>query len=118
MTFKKYKRLVDSIKPDMDGYQELKANLGEESFYRGADSLVHHRLDNVVKPEKVEAMVKDLDTQVQKRKEFSRRRRLDPSREKVDYINERNRVYNRQVARAFDPYTEEIRESLERGTAL
>ncbi len=37
---------------------------------------------------------------------------------KVDYINERNRVYNRKLDRYFDRYTTDIRANLERGTAL
>lgn len=52
-----------------------------------------------------------------KRKEFSRRRRFDDTAE-VDYINERNARFNKKIARAFDPYTKEIKDSLERGTAL
>lgn len=36
----------------------------------------------------------------------------------VTYINKRNKVFNKKVARYFDKYTSEIRENLERGTAL
>lgn len=50
-------------------------------------------------------------------KNFSRRRtHIDG--EAVDYINNRNRVFNKKVARAFDKYTVEIKQNLERGTAL
>lgn len=34
------------------------------------------------------------------------------------YINKRNRVFNKKVERAFDKYTQEIQQNLERGTAL
>ena len=36
----------------------------------------------------------------------------------VHYINDRNRVFVKKIGRAFDKYTTEIRQNLERGTAL
>jgi pre-mRNA-splicing factor SYF2 len=36
----------------------------------------------------------------------------------ITYVNERNKVFNEKIARAFDKYTTEIRANLERGTAL
>ena len=36
----------------------------------------------------------------------------------VDYINERNRGFNRKAARYYDKYTTEIKNNLERGTAI
>lgn len=36
----------------------------------------------------------------------------------VTYINKRNKVFNKKVARYFDKYTKEIKDNLERGTAL
>eukprot|EP01138_Halocafeteria_seosinensis_P007212 gb/GECG01007375.1/.p1 GENE.gb/GECG01007375.1/~~gb/GECG01007375.1/.p1 ORF type:complete len:550 (+),score=101.41 gb/GECG01007375.1/:1-1650(+) len=52
-----------------------------------------------------------------KKSRFSRRRTVHPD-ETVDYINERNRVFNKKIGRAFDKYTVEMRQNLERGTAL
>ena len=50
------------------------------------------------------------------RDNFSRRRMaVDTS---VDFINDRNAVFNKKIKRAFDKYTVEIRQNLERGTAL
>ena len=52
-----------------------------------------------------------------RRKNFHRRRaHLDE--EYVTYINDRNRQFNKKAARAFDPYTTEIKQNLERGTAV
>jgi len=62
-------------------------------------------------------MMMDVNKQIEKRKQFSRRRQFYEEAD-VDYINERNRVFNKKIARAFDEYTTEIRQSLERGTAL
>lgn len=36
----------------------------------------------------------------------------------ISWINEKNRVFNQKIARFYDKYTKEIRENLERGTAL
>jgi hypothetical protein len=53
----------------------------------------------------------------QRRKEFSRRR-THLEDEDVTYINDRNRKFNKKLSRAYDSYTSEIKQNLERGTAL
>lgn len=53
----------------------------------------------------------------ERRAKFSRRRETNPSAD-ISYINERNKLFNKKIARAFDQYTVEIRQNLERGTAL
>jgi len=65
----------------------------------------------------LQAMTKDLEQMEDRRKNFSRRRTVNKDAD-VDYINERNRHFNKKIARAFDKYTVEIRQNLERGTAL
>ena len=47
---------------------------------------------------------------------FSRRRKNRD--ETFGAINERNAHFNRKAERAFGKYTEEIKQNLERGTAL
>jgi pre-mRNA-splicing factor SYF2 len=73
----------------------------------------------VNKPSKagVDRMVAEL-AEGQKRKEkFSRRRAFNED-EDVNYINERNRIFNKKAMRAYEPYTLEIKQNIERGTAL
>lgn len=41
---------------------------------------------------------------------------FDPE-EEVDYINERNREYNKKLRRDYGKYTEEIKSNLEKGSA-
>jgi len=36
----------------------------------------------------------------------------------VDYVNDKNRLYNRSIEKAFGKYTADTKASLERGTAL
>ncbi|GMF25600.1 unnamed protein product [Phytophthora fragariaefolia] len=65
----------------------------------------------------VERMAQELEDRIKARKKFSRRRQHYEG-EDVDYINGQNRIFNRKASQAFDKYTVEIRQNLERGTAL
>jgi len=47
-----------------------------------------------------------------------RRVRNEHEGEDVDYIDERNKRFNKKIKRTMDKYTVEIRQNLERGTAL
>jgi len=63
----------------------------------------------------VERMAEELKD----RKNVERRRKRNlHGAEDVDSINDRNAVFNRKIKRVFDKYTVEIRQNLERGTAL
>lgn len=53
----------------------------------------------------------------EKRAKFSRRRPFRHDAD-VDYINEANRNFNKKAEKFYDRYTVEIRQNLERGTAL
>jgi len=89
--------------------------LGED-FYRGSQNL-SYGADLKDSEARVEVLVAELDEQTKRRDNFSRRRTWFEDRD-IDFINERNRKFNAKVSRAFNPYTAEIRENLERGTAL
>jgi len=67
--------------------------------------------------ERVQALAEDMHEAALRRTKWSRRRTFHEDRD-VTYINRRNEVYNKKIERAFDPYTVEIRNNLERGTAL
>ena len=67
--------------------------------------------------EKVEAMVSDLMEKADKRNSYSRRR-TENEDDGIDYINDRNKHFNKKIERAFGEYTKVIKENLERGTAL
>lgn len=54
---------------------------------------------------------------MKKRDQYHRRRMFDPDDE-VSYINERNRKFNQKLSRFYDKYTGDIKEDLERGTAI
>lgn len=62
-------------------------------------------------------MAAELEQRIKDRKKFSRRRQHHEG-EDVDYINKQNAQFNKKAAHAYDKYTVEIRQNLERGTAL
>eukprot|EP00535_Pseudo-nitzschia_heimii_P003651 CAMPEP_0197195156 /NCGR_PEP_ID=MMETSP1423-20130617/30537_1 /TAXON_ID=476441 /ORGANISM="Pseudo-nitzschia heimii, Strain UNC1101" /LENGTH=460 /DNA_ID=CAMNT_0042648713 /DNA_START=20 /DNA_END=1402 /DNA_ORIENTATION=+ len=51
-------------------------------------------------------------------KQKSKRDRLEFEGEDVTWINQRNKKFNQKISRNFDTHTAEIRQNLERGTAL
>ena len=53
----------------------------------------------------------------EKRKKYSRRRAFDEEAD-IDYINERNMKFNQKLERFYGKYTAEIKQNLERGTAV
>merc|ERR1712168_149486 len=113
-TFRQYQRLTKQIKPDMSEYEEEKEKMGE-AFYAGRDTLgVTEHKDS---PEAVDRMVADLDKLQAKRAKYSRRRAYDVEGD-IDYINERNKKFNQKLERFYGEYTAEIKQNLERGTAV
>lgn len=112
-----YQKLAKSIKPDMERYLEKKEEMGEELFYAGMNTLLPGQTKD--SQEDIDRMVNDLIEQKEKRKKkpFSRRRPHDDSKD-VDYINEGNARNNAKLERFYGKYTTEIKQNLERGTAV
>ena len=67
--------------------------------------------------EGIERMTAELEERRQAARNFSRRR-TERDGADVDYINDRNKHFNKKIDRAFGEYTKVIRENLERGTAI
>lgn len=63
-----------------------------------------------------ERMAAELASHQERVSQFSKRRAHDDDKD-VDYINPRNQAFSDRISRAYDKYTVEIRQSLERGTA-
>lgn len=62
-------------------------------------------------------MVEHISEREKQRDKFSRRR-MDFEANSTDAINDKNAFFNKKIKRAFDKYTVEIRQNLERGTAI
>lgn len=54
---------------------------------------------------------------IEKRAKYTRRRTHDEEAD-IDYINTRNAKFNQKLERFYGKYTTEIKQNLERGTAL
>lgn len=67
--------------------------------------------------DKIDRMVQELKDRENKLKSFSRRRKFHEEKD-IDSINDRNEHFNKKIERAFGKYTLEIKNNLERGTAL
>ncbi|XP_026549042.1 pre-mRNA-splicing factor SYF2, partial [Notechis scutatus] len=111
---RQYQRLTKQIKPDLEKYEQLREESGED-FFPTSNSLLHGT--HVPSKEGVDKMVSDLEKQIQKREKYSRRRSYNDDAD-IDYINERNAKFNKKAERFYGKYTAEIKQNLERGTAV
>jgi len=109
-----YKRRLDALQkiPNTE-YQKQKDT--EIDFYRDANS-ISYAADDKISKEKIDRMANELEENIEKRRKFSRHRGNQDISD-VTHINHRNKHYNKKLARAFDPYTIELKQNLERGTA-
>eukprot|EP00996_Jenningsia_fusiforme_P001975 NODE_2824_length_1112_cov_50.095955_g2588_i0.p1 GENE.NODE_2824_length_1112_cov_50.095955_g2588_i0~~NODE_2824_length_1112_cov_50.095955_g2588_i0.p1 ORF type:complete len:255 (-),score=72.87 NODE_2824_length_1112_cov_50.095955_g2588_i0:97-861(-) len=115
---KRVRTLHDQHGDELKGVYSARRNQEPAAeFYPDADSLV---VSGVVAKEDAnghERLASEIEETMERRKKFSRRRQFWQEAD-VDYINERNRVYNKKLKRSFEAYTLEIKQNLERGTAL
>jgi len=89
--------------------------LAAENLYRDANSLLY--ADSKPSEEAIDRVISKINRDIDKKSKFSRKRQNEDEGD-ITYINERNRVFNKKIARYYDKYTAEIRASFERGTAL
>ena len=114
-TARQYNRLVKQMPArDMVKYEEEKRKFGD-AFYGGAHTIQHGLHKDT--PKAIDNMVKDLEHQISKRKSFSRRRTHNDDAD-IDYINEKNARFNKKLERFYGEHTVEIKQNLERGTAI
>jgi hypothetical protein len=80
------------------------------------DPMQYGKIATDVSLEGKRRVVADIEDREKKREKYSRRRNeFDAS---AGGINDKNEVFNKKIKRSFDKYTVEIRQNLERGTAL
>ncbi|XP_065367672.1 pre-mRNA-splicing factor Syf2 [Calliphora vicina] len=114
-TARQHSRLVKNMPArDMRQYEKQKEELGE-AFYGGPNTVLHGLVKD--KPSAINNMVKDLEQQIDRRKKYSRRRIYNDDAD-VDFINERNSKFNKKLERFYGEHTAEIKQNLERGTAI
>jgi len=113
--YRQYQRLTKQMKPSADEYKREKEQKGL-ALYPSVDD-VNYGGQGKVPEAAVDRMVADLEKQIQKREKYSRRRAHQDEAD-IDYINERNMKFNKKLSRFYDPFTSEIKQNLERGTAI
>ncbi|XP_014447473.1 pre-mRNA-splicing factor SYF2 isoform X2 [Tupaia chinensis] len=86
------------------------------SDYAAAQLRQYHRLTKQIKPD-MEMYERLREKQIDKRDKYSRRRPYNDDAD-IDYINERNAKFNKKAERFYGKYTAEIKQNLERGTAV
>ncbi|KAI6243685.1 Pre-mRNA-splicing factor SYF2 [Aphelenchoides fujianensis] len=115
MSHRQYERLTNTLKPDMDAYKKMKEVVGTEEFYPSANTLItgsHYPTGKAM-----EKLVVDVNGQAKRREKYHRRRMYDADAP-IDFINERNRKFNKKLERFYGDYTEDLKDDLERGTAI
>lgn len=114
-TVRQYQRLVKNLPAkDMDYYHEQKEKYGD-AFYAGPHTVIHGLHED--RPAAIDNMVKDLEQQINKRNKYSRKRNRNEDAD-IDYINEKNAKFNKKLERFYGEHTAEIKQNLERGTAI
>ncbi|KAF7590436.1 hypothetical protein BBP40_002840 [Aspergillus hancockii] len=137
---KTYKRQLREMQPDLEAYERdklaaiekaaangdleiVETNDGEMiavdkngSFYSTADTVgfTDNKPDRAAVDKLVADMRKAEDARLKKRRE----RRGGDDDADVTYINEKNKQFNQKLARFYNKYTTEIRDSFERGTMI
>ncbi|XP_046969551.1 pre-mRNA-splicing factor Syf2 [Vanessa cardui] len=114
-TVRQYNRLVKNM-PTMDPeqYEKQKQKYGD-AFYGGQNVIIHGMHED--RKEAIDKMVNDIEGQISKRAKYSRRRTHNDDAD-IDYINERNAKFNKKLERFYGEHTAEIKQNLERGTAI
>ncbi|GAA5927043.1 hypothetical protein JCM10213_005564 [Rhodosporidiobolus nylandii] len=130
---RKYKKDLDDFKPDLAAYNKQReaalqssalvaAASGSEltttdntGLYRDANSFVY--ADHKPTEDQIDRVIGKLNADLDKRQKRSRKRENEDEGD-ITWINEKNRMFNRKLARYYDDVTQETRDNFERGTAL
>ncbi|PHH69527.1 hypothetical protein CDD82_7700 [Ophiocordyceps australis] len=138
---KVYKRQLRNIKPDLEQYDKQKMAAVEKAAASGGLDIVETENGELIaidkdgsfystadstnfaqnKPDKaaVDRLVQDLRRAEDQRLKKRRDRMADQGDQgDVTYINEKNKQFNQKLARFYDKYTADIRDSFERGTMI
>lgn len=135
-----YKRQLREMKPDMEVYEKQKAAAVQKAAMSGGLEIVETDDGELVavdkngtfystadstdfvenKPEKaaVDRLVSDIRKAEETRLKKRRERGMDQEEGDVTYINDKNKQFNQKLARFYNKYTAEIRDSFERGTMI
>ncbi|KAF3938223.1 hypothetical protein ABW19_dt0204550 [Dactylella cylindrospora] len=127
---KVYKRQLQNVEPDLEAYEKERAKVAKEGqiyetetgemvaideggeFYADGSSLAF--VENKPSKAAVDRLVADL----KKADEVRIKRQKKGDDDDITYINDKNKQFNQKLARYYNKYTSEIRDSFERGTMI
>ncbi|KAF3906175.1 hypothetical protein ABW20_dc0100848 [Dactylellina cionopaga] len=127
---KVYKRQLQNVEPDLETYAKERAKVAKDGqiyetedgelvaidesgeFYADGASLAF--VDNKPPRAAVDKLVADL----KKADEIRIKRQKKGDDDDITYINDKNKQFNQKLARYYNKYTSEIRDSFERGTMI
>lgn len=138
---KVYKRQLKNLDVDLDAYTKQKLAAIEKAAAAGSLEIVETEDGEMIavdkdgsfyatadstsfaqnKPDKaaVDRLVADINrAEAQSLKKRKERQGKDGDDGDITYINEKNKQFNQKLARFYDKYTTDIRDSFERGTMI
>lgn len=111
----KYQRdVATNIKPDINEYADNIRKYGDDVY---TDHNVVSYGTYKDSQAAIDRLAVDVANQQEKRAKFSRFKAEDPEAD-IDYINIRNKRFNERLQRVYGDHLADIKDSLERGTAL
>jgi hypothetical protein len=108
--YRAHEKRLRHIQFDEESYNKQKEAEGNETSLFGGFGFQPSE-------EQKDRLGEAMDKIVDKKSKFSRRRMFNVD-EDCNYVNDRNRHFNKKVDRFYNEYTHETRQNLERGTAL
>ena len=101
-------------------YERSLKSISRQSVSDNATSETFNPMMEAVDPEKEREGARRLANELHRRiqKAAKKRNRLEFDEEDVTYINKRNKQFNKKISRNYDRASAEIKQNLERGTAL
>jgi len=107
-----------SFEKQLDKLPILNTSNDDVQYHEGSNnqSALNYGQSNHTEAD-VDRLVSEMHAAAERKNKWSRRRRFNED-EDVSYINERNRVFNKKIKRAYDSFTAEIAQNFERGTAI
>jgi pre-mRNA-splicing factor SYF2 len=117
-TFRAYEKSLKHLPTKTADDEDLVDEENEQNVLSLEDKLLSGQKSGKSVPKAaLERLGKRIEAREKEKEKFSRRR-MHTDAGDVDYINEDNAKFNKRVKRSFDKYTVEIRQNLERGTAV
>ena len=112
--YRAHEKREKQIKFQATEYKAQKETLGDSEFFGSSGAMVTgHVASDEAKDRLVDAFAKQ-----KAKKDAYSRRRMHVDEEDIVHINDRNAHFNKKMERHYGDHVAEIKQNLERGTAL